>query len=94
VTASAARDPQTALESLAAALGPGEFITTLVTGTGRCPCLTVTTRRAGADESIYAGRSSYWWGWGEPIAATDDPLTAAHKVATALRVAPQPAHDW
>lgn len=32
MTASAARDPQTALESLAAALDPGEFITTLVTG--------------------------------------------------------------
>lgn len=94
MTASAARDPQTALESLAAALDPGEFITTLVTGTSRRPCLTVTSRRAGADESIYAGRSSYWWGWGERIAADDEPLTAAHKVATLLRATPQPAHDW
>ncbi len=94
MTTSVPHDPQIALESLAVALDPGEFITALVTGTGRRACLTVTSRRAGADESIYADRSSYWWGWGERIAAADDPLTAAHKVATLLRAAPQPAHDW
>lgn len=85
MTTSAACDPQTALESLAAALDPGEFATALVTGTGRRPCLTVTSREAGAEESIYADQSSYWSGWAERIAAAGDPLTAAHKVATSTR---------
>jgi hypothetical protein len=88
------RDPYTALEALAAALDPGEFVTTLVTGTGRRPCLTVTSRHAGTEQSVYADRKSYWSSSAERIAATSDPLTAAHKLATVLRAAPQPAHDW
>jgi hypothetical protein len=91
MTAPTARDPQTALESLAAALDPAEFVTALVTGTSRRPYLTVTSRPAGTEQTIYTGQSSYCWEWAEPIATTADPLTAAHKVATALRAAPQPA---
>jgi hypothetical protein len=89
-----ARDPRAALERLAAALDPGEFATTLVTGTARRPYLTVTSRRAGTEQTVYADRSWYWWEWAEPIAATVDPLTAASKVTTALRAIPEPAHDW
>jgi hypothetical protein len=89
-----ARDPQTALERLAAALDPGEFATALVTGTSGRLYLTVTSRRAGMELTIYADRSWYWREWAEPIAATVDPVTAAHKVAAALRAVPQPDHDW
>jgi hypothetical protein len=94
VTTTAARDPQTALETLAAALDPGEFVTALVTGTSRRPCLTVTSRHAGAEQNVYAGQSSYWSGSAEAIGPVGDPLTAAHKLAAALRAAPQPAQNW
>jgi hypothetical protein len=94
MTTSAPYDPQTALETLAAALDPGEFATALVTRTGRRPCLTVTSRAGAAETSVYADQASYWCGSAEPIAAADDPLTAADKVATALRSFPQPPHDW
>jgi hypothetical protein len=87
-------DPRTALEALATALNSAEFATALVTGTGRRPCLTVTSRHAGVEENIYAGPTSYWSGSAKRIAATSDPLTAAHRVTTALRAAPHPAHDW
>jgi hypothetical protein len=90
----AARDPQTALETLATALDPGEFVTALVTGTGRRPCLTVTSRHAGVEQDVYADPAFYWSGTAEPLAPAGDPLTAAHRVATTLRAAPQPAHDW
>ena len=73
-----------ALERLATALGPG-FITTLVTGSGRRPCLSVTCRDTRAGEDVYAGSSWFWWPWAERIAATSDPLAAARHVTTALR---------
>jgi hypothetical protein len=74
-----------ALENLAAALGP-IFATTLVTGTGRPPRLTVINRRTCAGEDIYADDGGWFlWPWAERIAATDDPLTAAHWVTAALR---------
>jgi hypothetical protein len=93
-TSTVPRDPQTALASLAAALDPGEFATTLVTGTGRRPCLTVTSRHTCTEQHVYADDSSYWSGTAESIALVSDPLTAAHRVATTLRAAPQPAYDW
>jgi len=74
-----------ALERLAAALGPG-FITTLVTGTGRRPHLSVISRDTRAAEDVYADENgSFWWPWAERIAATSDPLTAAHRITAALR---------
>jgi hypothetical protein len=73
-----------ALEYLAAALGPG-FITTLVTGAGRRPHLSVTCRDTRAGEDVYADDSGwYWWPWAERIAATSDPLAAAHHITAAL----------
>jgi len=74
-----------ALERLATALGPG-FVTTLVTGAGRRPYLSVTCRDTRAAEDVYADdRGWYWWGWAERIAATSDPLAAARWVTAALR---------
>jgi hypothetical protein len=72
-----------ALDRLVTALGPG-FVTTLVTGTGR-PCLTVACRGGQVAEDIYVDGARFWWGWGEPIVGTGDPLTAAHRVTAALR---------
>jgi hypothetical protein len=74
-----------ALEHLATALGSG-FITTLVSGTGRRPHLSVISRDTHAAEDVYADESGwYWWPWTEWIAATSDPLTAAHHISAALR---------
>ena len=74
-----------ALERLATALGPG-FITTLVTGEGHRPYLGVTCRDTRAGEDVYADDTGwYWWAWAERIAATSDPLAAAHHITAALR---------
>jgi hypothetical protein len=81
-----------ALERLAAALGTRDFATTLTTGQGRAPCLTVASRRTRLTEDIYVSRLGYWWSWAERIGGLDDPLAAAQKVATVLRTAPEPSH--
>jgi hypothetical protein len=72
------------LEHLATALGPG-FITTLVAGPGRRPRLSVTCRHTRVGEDVYADNYWFWWPWAERIAATSDPLAAAHHVSAALR---------
>ncbi len=74
-----------ALERLATALGPG-FITTLVTGSDRVARLSVISRDTRAGEDVYVDDGGWFcWPWAEPIAATDDPLAAAHQVTAALR---------
>jgi hypothetical protein len=73
-----------ALEHLATALGPG-FITTLVTGPGRRPYLSVTCRDTHAGEDVHTEGGWFWWPWAERIAATDDPLAAARHITAALR---------
>jgi hypothetical protein len=74
-----------ALEQLATALGP-KFITTLVTGPGRRAHLSVVSRDTRAGEDVYADEGGwFWWPWAERIAATSDPLAAAHQVTAALR---------
>jgi hypothetical protein len=83
-----------ALERLAAALGSRDFATILVTGPGREPRLTITSRASKLSEDIYAG-TSYRWSWADPICPADDPLTAAQKIAAVLRTAasaPGPGH--
>jgi hypothetical protein len=74
-----------ALEHLATALGPG-FITTLVTGTGHQPRLSVISRATRAGEDVYAdeGGAWFWWPWAERIAATSDPVAAARHITAAL----------
>lgn len=74
-----------ALETLAAALGPG-FSTILVHQAGRAPRLVVVDRQTQAATDVYAGQDGrFGWPWAEPAALTDDPLTAAHHVTTVLR---------
>jgi hypothetical protein len=84
-------DASAALERLAAALDPGEFTTTLTTGPGQPPRLTVTSRHADFGDDIYADSQTYWWSFAERIAPVDDPLAAARKVTSVLRTAPEPS---
>jgi hypothetical protein len=73
-----------ALEQLASALGPA-FVTALTAGTGRRPRLSVICRDTHAGEDVYADEAGwFWWPWAERIAATSDPLAAAHQVTAAL----------
>lgn len=91
-----------ALESLAAALDPRNFATTLVTGQGRPPRLTVTSRHAALAEDVCAQDGWLWWSWGERLAPFEDAPAAAGKIATALHAyrnppigdrPPAPGHD-
>jgi hypothetical protein len=77
-----------ALVRLDTALDSREFATTLVTGDGRRPCLTVASRTTPAAEHVYADGARFWWAWGHPIGTVEDPLTAAHRVTALLRAIP------
>ncbi len=81
------------LERLADALDPGEFATTLTTGPGHGPRLSVTSRHAQIGDDIWADNRAYYYSWGEWIAPVSDPATAARMISTVLRSLPQPAHD-
>lgn len=94
MTAASPQTAMAALERLATALGPGEFATVLVARPGQPPRLSVISRHTLAGEDIYADARCYWRGQGEPVAGAEDPLTAAHRVATILRAVPEPARDW
>jgi hypothetical protein len=89
-------DPGTArvqaLERLAAALDPADYATTLTTGPGSA-CLAVTSRHAQIGDNIWADHRAYYYSWGEWIAPTSDPATAARMISAVLRAVPQPAHD-
>jgi hypothetical protein len=78
-----------ALEELAAALDARECAMILVTGPGQRPCLTVAHRFTHRAEDIYAGHSTYWWPWDQPIAAISDPLAAADSIMALLRADPE-----
>jgi hypothetical protein len=80
-----------ALERLADALGSRDFATTLLTGPGRPPRLTVVSRHTGLTEDVYAD-ASYRWSWAEAICPSGDPLTAAATIARVLRTVPAPSH--
>jgi len=74
-----------ALESLAAALGPG-FSTILIDQAGRAPHLVVVDRQTQAATDVYADQDGrFGWPWAEPAAVTDDPLAAAHHLTSTLR---------
>jgi hypothetical protein len=83
--------PQAALERLADALDPGDFVTTLTTGSGRAPRLTVTRRHTRIGEDIYADEEFFWWSRAEPIATIGHPAAAAGKVTSVLQAAPHTA---
>jgi hypothetical protein len=73
-----------ALEELAAVLNPRDHVTTLVTGEGRQPRLTVGSRYAPLTKDVYVGRGSYWCGADEEVAPMSDPTAAARKVSKYL----------
>jgi hypothetical protein len=82
-----------ALERLDAALDPAEFATTLTTGLGHGPRLSITSRHAAIGDDICADHRAYYYSWGERIAPISDPATAARMISAVLRAVPQPAHD-
>jgi hypothetical protein len=93
MTAPAHGSAPAALERLADALG-AQFSTTLVQRAGRRPHLTVVDRHTQAATEVYADEHGrYLWPWAEPIAITNDPMTAARAITTVLRPATGPAHD-
>ena len=83
---------QDALEHLAAALDPRDFVTTLTTGVGRAPRLTVTSRHTRLGDDIYADGQFYWWSRTEPIATISHPDTAASKITGILHANPPHHH--
>jgi hypothetical protein len=82
-----------ALERLAAVLDSAEFATTLTTGPGHGPRLSVTNRHAQIGDDIWADHRAYYYSWGEWIAPVTNPATAARMIGVVLRAVPQPAHD-
>lgn len=82
-----------ALERLADALDPGDYATTLTTGPGHGPRLSVTNRHAQIGDDIWADDRAFYWSWGEWIAPVSDPATAARMISAVLRAVPQPVHD-
>ena len=82
-----------ALERLADVLDPAEFATTLITGPGHGPRLSVTNRHAQIGDDIWADHRAYYYSWGEWIAPISDPATAVRLIGMVLRAVPQPAHD-
>ncbi len=91
MTSSMPASPRAALEALGAELDHHDFTTTLTTGHGP-PRLTVTSRHAQLGEDIYADDRSYWWPWGQPIAALGNPQAAADKVSHVLAARPGHCH--
>ncbi len=85
-------DPRAAaLDRLAATLDPRDHATTLTTGDGRVPHLTISSRHAQLAENVYADERFYWWSWAEPIAAIGNPQAAATKISHVLH-ATEPTH--
>jgi hypothetical protein len=83
----------TALERLADALDPAEYATTLTSGPGHGPRLSVTNRHARIGDDIWADHRAYYYSWGEWIAPVSDPAAAARMIGTILCAVPLPAHD-
>jgi hypothetical protein len=84
--------PRAALVALAAALDPRDFATSLTAPAGQPPRLSVTNRSAAIDDNICADHRAYYWSWGEWIAPTSDPATAARMITSVLRATPQRTH--
>jgi hypothetical protein len=91
-TTPAASTAETALVDLAAMLDPHHFVTTLTTGRGCPPRLTVGRRHTQLAEDIYASDGWYRWAWAERIAPTSDMPAATAAIAHALRVLHPPSH--
>jgi hypothetical protein len=84
---------QAALERLAVELDSPGHAAELVTEDGPVPYLSVYNRHAQLGEAVYADDQSYWWPWGQPIAAIGNPKAAADKVRYVLAAAPGHSHE-
>ena len=78
-------DPPAALEALAAALSKAHFATVLVTGPGRVPRLTVSSRYTGLAHDLCAHDGWYWWPTAERAAPVADVPAAAQAITQVLR---------
>jgi hypothetical protein len=79
-----------ALQRLDDALDPRDYATTLTTGIGHCPHLSVTSRHAAIGYVIWADHRAFYWSWGEWIAPISAPATAARMISVVLRAVPEP----
>lgn len=84
--------PGEALERLAAALDSRDYTAKVMADESGRPYLAVSSRHAQLSEVIYANANSYWWPWGQPIAAVGNPQAAASKISHVLAATPEPAH--
>lgn len=77
-----------ALANLAGELTRHGYRTILRAPAGEPPCLHVANPHAAAlTEQVYAQNGSFRYSWGQPIAACDQPATAAATLARVLRTA-------
>jgi hypothetical protein len=87
------RKAEAALQALQAILDNPDHTADLVTGDDGSPLLSVRNRHAQIGEFIYASDQSFFWPWGQPIAAIGNPQAAASKISDVLRATRQPAND-
>lgn len=81
-----------ALEALKAMLDSRDHTAELAWD-GTVPYLAVANRHVQLREAVYADDRSYWWPWGQPIAAVGNPKAAADKIRYVLAATPGPAHE-
>jgi hypothetical protein len=82
-----AHPARAALEALAALLDPRWYITVLINGDNRVPCLTVSSRYARLTWDIYADEG-WFWSAADKVAPFSDPGTAARDLADVLCLIP------
>lgn len=83
VTGMTHADPRAAaLKDLDAELDRRDYATTLYCG--EVPRLAIVNRHAQLAEDVYADGESYFWPWGQPIAAIGNPKAAADKISYVL----------
>jgi hypothetical protein len=74
------------LASLATELTTRGYTADLRTPPGALPYLRVANPHATAlTERVFAQGGNYWYSWGQPIVACDQPATAATRLASVLR---------
>jgi hypothetical protein len=91
-SASTPTTPNAALEALDAELDRDDYDTQMGGSDGDLACMTVASRHAGLSEEVYCDGRSYFWKWGQTIAAVDNPKAAAAKVSYFLSAGPR-HHD-
>lgn len=75
------------LEKLAAELDGKTYVVSLLTASGRRPCLAITNRDATRlADYVYSDGEWFWWGWAQRIAPVTDVTGAAAAVDRVLRI--------